>query len=500
MARQGTSGGAWALLPTKRRLIQLYAALLYNANLKGFVQGRIYTGTSKAVCVPGLNCYSCPGAVGACPLGALQNALAASTTRAPSYVLGILLLQGLLLGRTVCGWLCPFGMIQELLHKVPGPKIRKGHLTRALSYLKYVTLAVFVMAIPLWNALRHVPLPAFCKYLCPAGTLEGAVALLVHPANADKLPMLGGLFVCKAVILALVIGGAIVAFRPFCRFVCPLGALYGLFSRVALLGVRVDEGACIHCDRCVRACRMDVARVGDHECIHCGDCAAVCPVGAIAFKGLRGMARPAQGQSRTGALGRPLALGMCALLVGALAWYNVLDDSGAITAPQPDASLRAQADVSGKGGQGTGPEVGMQAPDFTVPLYVSAQVPEAGRELALSDCRGKTVVINFWATWCTPCIGELPAFDRVQAEHPDDVVVIAIHADMVVEDVQGWIDRERYQHLAFGQDEDGTVLEAFGGSTMLPQTIVVDPDGTVVYNGVASMTYDTLSPLVEQDG
>ena len=79
-------------LPSKRRLIQLYTALLYNAHAKGFIEGNIYTGSSKMLCAPGLNCYSCPGAIGACPLGALQNAVASSGHRAPVYVLGILLL------------------------------------------------------------------------------------------------------------------------------------------------------------------------------------------------------------------------------------------------------------------------------------------------------------------------------------------------------------------------------------------------------------------------
>ena len=110
-----------ARLPSARRLAQLYAALLYNAHLKGFVRGEIFTGGTKALCVPGLNCYSCPGAVAACPLGALQNALAASGHRAGWYALGILLLFGVTLGRTVCGWLCPMGLIQELLHRIPTP-------------------------------------------------------------------------------------------------------------------------------------------------------------------------------------------------------------------------------------------------------------------------------------------------------------------------------------------------------------------------------------------
>ena len=102
--------------PTTRRLAQLYAALLYNANLKGFIVGDINQTAQKAVCVPGFNCYSCPGAIGACPLGSLQNALTDAKHTAPWYVVGILLLFGITLGRTICGWFCPLGLIQELLH------------------------------------------------------------------------------------------------------------------------------------------------------------------------------------------------------------------------------------------------------------------------------------------------------------------------------------------------------------------------------------------------
>ena len=85
------------LIPSRRKIIQLYAALLYNANIKGFISGEIFTGELKSACLPGLNCYSCPGAVGACPLGSLQNALAESKTKLPTYILGIILLYSIIL-------------------------------------------------------------------------------------------------------------------------------------------------------------------------------------------------------------------------------------------------------------------------------------------------------------------------------------------------------------------------------------------------------------------
>ena len=198
--------------------MQLYAALLYNANLKGFIDGHIYSGPLKSACVPGFNCYSCPGAIASCPLGSLQNALNAAGHTAPWYMLGILALFGVILGRTICGWICPLGLIQELLHLIPVPKIKKSKVTRNLSYLKYVFLVVFAIAIPIWYGInKGIPFPGFCKYICPAGTLEGAVGLLQNEANSTSFYQLKILFTRKWVIMLGI--GLLCAFcyRSFCR-------------------------------------------------------------------------------------------------------------------------------------------------------------------------------------------------------------------------------------------------------------------------------------------
>ena len=183
--------------PARRRLIQVYTALLYNVNIKGFISGSIYQGDTKILCVPGINCYSCPGAVAACPLGALQNALSASDKKAPYYIVGIILLFGILFGRTVCGFFCPLGLFQELLYKIKTPKLPKSRFTYFLSYFKYIILVMFVIALPLAFMSSGTSVPAFCKYICPGGTLGGAIWLLVHPANADMFAMLGLLFLIK---------------------------------------------------------------------------------------------------------------------------------------------------------------------------------------------------------------------------------------------------------------------------------------------------------------
>ncbi len=495
------------LVPTRRRLIQLYAALLYNANLKGYIQGEIYTGGTKAMCLPGLNCYSCPGAVGACPLGALQNALASSGSRAPYYVLGILLLFGLTLGRTICGFLCPFGLLQELLHKIPTPKLKKGRITRVLSYLKYVILAVFVVIVPLWYALQKYPLPAFCKYICPAGTFEGAVGLLANPVNGEKFSMLGILFTRKFVILVLVAAACVFIYRGFCRFLCPLGAIYGLFSGLNVVGVKVDSAKCTHCGKCVACCRMDVRHVGDHECIHCGGCVDACPTGAIAIKAgkvvlMGNEAKSSTEERRVRARRSRVAWAVAlAVLAAALLYFNLPRGDAAQSPDQSPISGSVEQDTPLANGDGggaainepvpddvpVGSEVGMRGPDFTIPLY------EEDGNFHLADTAGQVTVINFWATWCTPCVAELPHFQRLHGTYPD-IALVAIHSDLVTDDVEEYLSGFDYT-IPFALDDSG-VITAYGGSTMLPQTIVLDQNGVIVYNKVGSVTYELLESLV----
>lgn len=274
------------IMPSKRKIIQLYSALLYNAYMKGFVTGDIFQGKSKSVCLPGLNCYSCPGAIGACPLGSIQNALAESKTKLPTYVLGIILLYCIIFGRTICGFLCPVGLLQELLYKIKTPKVRKSKITRCLSYFKYVLLFVLVIGVPIIYAFQQkgLPVPGFCKYICPAGTFEGAIFLLMNKANTSSFARLGSLFTWKFFLLVIFVVASVFIYRFFCRFFCPLGAIYGIFNKLSILGVKVDKSACNHCNACINTCKMDVKEVGDHECIQCGDCMKVCGCKAIKWK------------------------------------------------------------------------------------------------------------------------------------------------------------------------------------------------------------------------
>ena len=474
----------------KRKLVQLYSAVLYNAYAKGFIKGEIYTGSAKMVCVPGFNCYSCPAAVGACPLGSLQNALAASGNRTGFYVFGILMLWGLMLGRTICGWLCPLGLIQELLHKIPTPKIKKNSVTHALTYLKYMMLAVFAVAVPLWFGLKQgKAVPGFCKYICPAGTLEGAVGLLSNPGNSDLFGLLGIFFTRKFVIMMIIGLACVFCYRSFCRFLCPLGAIYGMFNRLAVTGVKVDADRCTHCGACAMNCRMDVRHVGDRECINCAQCMDVCRQGAISMKAGRftlmapegGCADDRPDSEARRARGRRIAWGAAiAVLAFALVWFNVLDRSG-------DAAA-----VSGPAAQSY--TVGNQLQDFTIECL-------DGSSFRLEDTRGRVVFINLWATYCGPCVGELPYFNDLAGEHPGDVVILAVHNSMSKDDIPAYLSDKGWDDLLFALDtKDKLVWNTVGGGTTMPQTVVLDRNGRVIYNEVGSVTPELLESLYEKAG
>ncbi len=265
---------------SRQRVLQLLGAALCNGYVLGFSKGRIFTGGSKAFCVPVLNCYSCPGALGACPIGALQSAIGGRGGRFPFYVLGTLVLFGAVLGRAACGLLCPFGLVQDLLHKIPVPKRRvPRRLDRPARYIKYAVLLCLVAALPV---LSRYGTPYFCKYLCPAGTLEGGIPLLL--ADPSLRQAAGGLFGWKLAVLAAIVGLSAVVHRPFCKYLCPLGAFYSLFHRFGLYRLRLDAEKCTGCGLCERACPMevDVRRdLNGRECIQCGQCRSVCPAGAV---------------------------------------------------------------------------------------------------------------------------------------------------------------------------------------------------------------------------
>ena len=267
-----------------RLWIQVIFTALVNGYAIGFVKGQIFRGESKAICVPVLNCYSCPGALGACPIGALRAVLGNRGNQMAFYVLGTLMLFGVAFGRLICGFLCPFGLVQDLLHKIPLPKWELPRaVDRPLRLLKYVMLVGLVILAPMVIVNEFgIGAPAFCKWICPAGTLGGAFPLL--SMNDSLRAGLGMLFSWKVAVLVVIVVASVVMARPFCKYLCPLGAFYGLFNRFSLYQLAIDHNACVDCKKCEQVCPMQVEvtkNINSAECIRCGCCKAACPQDAI---------------------------------------------------------------------------------------------------------------------------------------------------------------------------------------------------------------------------
>lgn len=269
----------------KMRLgIQIAFTALTNGYIVGFLKGKIYQGPGKKLCLPGLNCYSCPGALGSCPIGSLQAVLGSPKFQMSFYVVGFFLFTGAILGRVVCGFLCPFGLVQDLLYKIPFFAKRKnmpGH--KGLVWIKYVVLALMVVILPMFAVNAYgISEPWFCKYLCPSGTLFGGIPLIA--TNDGLQQALGGLFVWKMSVLLVILVWSLWVYRPFCKYLCPLGAIYGWFNPIALSRLQMDKEACIDCKKCKAVCPMDIpvyAKPNSAECIKCGKCLQACPTECI---------------------------------------------------------------------------------------------------------------------------------------------------------------------------------------------------------------------------
>ena len=267
-----------------RLWVQVIVAAVTNGYLIGFVKGKIFTGWTKQLCVPGLNCYSCPGALGSCPIGSLQAVLGSRNYKFAFYVTGFLMVVGAVFGRFVCGWLCPFGLVQDSLYKIPFfKKLRKLPGDRWLKYLKYVILIGFVILLPLFAVdIVGQGSPWFCKYICPAGTLEGGIPLVF--SNSALQAAVGWLFAWKNLLLIALILLSIPVYRPFCRYLCPLGAIYGLFNPIAFYRYKIDRNSCTRCRACQKACKLDIPvyeKPNSPDCIRCGACKKACPHHAI---------------------------------------------------------------------------------------------------------------------------------------------------------------------------------------------------------------------------
>ena len=248
---------------SKRRITQVFALIVFNL---GFFR-ILKTGF---LC-PSLYCYGCPFSLFACPIGVLQNFV--TFRQVPFFTLGSLGVYGMLAGRVFCGWACPFGALHDLVSYLKGEKSFK---VPRYWYIKYVVL--FVVLAFAWITLDTV----FCKF-CPSGSLFAAIPFFIlHPDSSFDTFFYVHIF---TLIATLILAYLIAHF--WCRYLCPLGAIHGIFNKVSLLNIRFDDKKCTECEVCLEVCPMGIDRVHDvgrsTDCTMCGRCVEKCPEKALSF-------------------------------------------------------------------------------------------------------------------------------------------------------------------------------------------------------------------------
>lgn len=254
-----------------RRLSQtIIGVLLTNSYVQVIATKIPYDGALRGVCIPYLNCHSCPFAVFSCPIGMLQHFMALH--RFPFFLVGFFIVVGLTVGRAACGWLCPFGLLQDLMFKI---KTKKFAIPKFLNYGKYVALIVLVLILPYFT-YEH-----WFSKLCPYGALIAGIPWVAwNPINPDfESPTIGPdavgmMYYIKLAILIFFLVWFVLSKRPFCRTACPMGAIWALFNRVSLLGANISND-CTDCKRCSKICPMALNVCSDldsENCIKCMDC------------------------------------------------------------------------------------------------------------------------------------------------------------------------------------------------------------------------------------
>ena len=332
------------------------------------------------------------------------------------------------------------------------------------------------------------------------------MGLLSNKFNDDLFVMLGPLFTWKFVLLVVILVCSVFLYRFFCRFLCPLGAIYGLFNKISFVGVKLDAPKCTDCGRCVTKCKMDVKNVGDTECISCGECISVCPTKAINWKGPKILLRSNEidgnlsRESKENALKKSrntkTAQVVCvilsvSLLIGSLYYFNFVDKAPDADPPPEQTQQDPNNDPDVQEAV-VGNNIGNQCIAMDIKLL-------RGQEgyFNVNQNKGKVTIINFWGNWCGPCVQELPHFNEIAKEYAENVTVVAVHSDYGKKTADNYISENFSSFVTtFALDDSDAYFKALGGRDSWPVTVIVDPDGIIIFKQVGSVTYEELQNAV----
>ena len=270
MAKRNGKPG-WLRFITARPTIQTTALVLANAYWLSFL---------RFLPCGYLQCSNCVLSSLTCPLILIQRGavmlsmgmfgmMSAKILGSIAAALAILILFGALFGTWACGWLCPFGFIQDLLAKIPTKKFRLP------GWIGNFRIPIFIGVV---FAAPYLTRSLFFCDLCPSGTLNRLWQQAADIPLFFKTPE--GVMATASLVLG---GGVILASlfiqRPFCSLLCPIGGIHGLFNKISGIYLKVNHDKCVDCNRCQEVCPQGInpAETPAHsQCSRCLECTKAC--------------------------------------------------------------------------------------------------------------------------------------------------------------------------------------------------------------------------------
>jgi len=234
-------------------------------SLRTFVQATLFLG---ALALPvGIFHMICPmGGIATLSRLAIQGLFIPKTGIANIILLVAVLIATIVAGPVFCGWICPLGSIQDWINglarkiRIPQARLNKG-LDKVLTITKYLILALILyMTAKSFNLVFINADPYYA---------------LMHFYTGEVAPL-------ALIILGATLIASLFIQRPWCRWLCPLGAVLSFLGKFSILKIKKPSDACIACGACSKACPVGIDpsaqdQVVSSSCIRCGLCETACP-------------------------------------------------------------------------------------------------------------------------------------------------------------------------------------------------------------------------------